>query len=286
MPATTIHIFLIDGEPTGLKTTEMDNWTGQALLIPRSKLQEAKNRPEVNKPSIYFLIGKNEEDESKPLVYVGEAGNFWTRICQHEGEKDFWQTAIAFSSKDDNFTKIHAGYLENTCYEMALKAGRCELQNSSTPIKHLLPEREIAAQTTFLNYLKILLASLGYTFLEPLISQNVVDKENPIFTCEGKGAIAKGRLTTEGFIVYTGSTAVREKYYSTYATKKNPKTIKNLIDNGYLAIQDDDFFVFLKDYPFNRPSAASDIILGNSSNGWDVWRTADKKTLSNFYRDK
>jgi hypothetical protein len=285
MPATTIHIFLIEGDPTGLKTAEIDNWTGQALVIPRNKLQDAQNRPEISKPSVYFLIGKNEEDDNKPLVYVGEAGNFWTRVCQHS-EKDFWQTAIAFSSKDSNFTKIHAGYLENVCHELALKAGRCALQNSTQPTKHQLPEREVAAQAVFLENLKILLASLGYSFLEPIISKDAKDAENPLFYNEGKGALATGRISNEGFIVYQGSTAVRETEYSKSAQEKNPKMIKRLLDNGYIAVLDDKYYTFVKDCLFNTPSAASDIIQGNSSNGWLKWRTKEGKTLSDIYRDR
>jgi len=35
--AKTIKIFLIDGEPNGLKTAELSNWVGQAIVIPRNK---------------------------------------------------------------------------------------------------------------------------------------------------------------------------------------------------------------------------------------------------------
>ena len=44
--AKTIKIFLIDGEPNGLKTAELSNWVGQAIVIPRNKLKEIKQRPE------------------------------------------------------------------------------------------------------------------------------------------------------------------------------------------------------------------------------------------------
>ena len=59
--AKTIKIFLIDGEPDGLKTAELSNWVGQAIVIPRNKLKEIKQRPECNKPAVYFLIGKESD---------------------------------------------------------------------------------------------------------------------------------------------------------------------------------------------------------------------------------
>jgi hypothetical protein len=44
--AKTIKIFLIDGEPNGLKIAELSNWVGQAIVIPRNKLKEIKQHPE------------------------------------------------------------------------------------------------------------------------------------------------------------------------------------------------------------------------------------------------
>ncbi len=61
--AKTIKIFLIDGEPNGLKTAELSNWVGQAIVSPRNKLKDIKQRPDCNKPAIYFLVGKENEEE-------------------------------------------------------------------------------------------------------------------------------------------------------------------------------------------------------------------------------
>ena len=43
-------------------------------------------------------------------------------------------------------------------------------------------------------------------------------------------------------------------------------------------------YVFVKDYVFNSPSAASDIVLGNSTSGWKKWKTESGKTLEEIYR--
>ncbi|NQT11064.1 MAG: DUF4357 domain-containing protein [Desulfobacteraceae bacterium] len=37
-------------------------------------------------------------------------------------------------------------------------------------------------------------------------------------------------------------------------------------------------------YVFNSPSAASDIILGNSTSGWKKWKTEGGKTLEEIYK--
>lgn len=284
MQPKTIKIFLAEGDPTGLKIAELSNWTGQAIVVPRNKLKEIKSRKEAGKPSVYFLVGKNGLDENKPLLYIGEAENFGSRLVEHDASKDFWQTAIGFSSKDDNLTKAHVRYLESICMASAKKSNRCKLMNGTDSSQPNLPESDLADLVEFLTNLRVLFSTLGYPFLEPLISKESVDPENPIFYCKGKGAEATGRMTNDGFIVYKDSTATT--HHSLAGTKQLPGLIQKLLDNQYIKKQNEDNYLFLKDYVFNSPSAASDLILGNSSNGWEKWKATNGETLSKIYRNK
>ena len=45
-----------------------------------------------------------------------------------------------------------------------------------------------------------------------------------------------------------------------------------------------DRLIFLKDYEFNSPSQASDVIKGNSSNGWIEWKNKNGVTLDALKR--
>ena len=40
--------------------------------------------------------------------------------------------------------------------------------------------------------------------------------------------------------------------------------------------KDENLYIFIKDYVFNSPSAASDIVLGNSTSGWKKWKTKER----------
>ena len=102
----TIQIFLPDGNPRGIKIAEITSRTVQAILIPRSKIDEASKRSELSGVRIYYLFGENEEGD-KTLVYVGESEDCLSRIRQHNRERDFWQTAVARTSKTSYFTKTH-----------------------------------------------------------------------------------------------------------------------------------------------------------------------------------
>jgi len=280
--AKTIKIFLIDGEPNGLKTAELSNWVGQAVVIPRNKLKEIKQRPECNKPAIYFLVGKESEEALLPTVYIGEAENLWNRLSTHDSSKDFWQTAIAFVSKDNNLTKAHVKYLESRCLNLAIKAKRFDLENGKESSLSPLPEADIAEMEEFLENLKLLLSALGYPILQEVISKEQKNISDPLFICKGKEALATGRMTNDGFVVYKDSTATTS--ISNAIIERGQKVVEKLILNNYLQKQDDNLYIFVKDYVFNSPSAASDIILGNSTSGWKKWKTETGVTLEEVYK--
>lgn len=280
--AKTIKIFLIDGEPNGLKTAELSNWVGQAIVIPRNKLKETKQRPECNRPAVYFLVGKENEEALLATAYIGEAENLWNRLSTHDSSKDFWQTAVAFVSKDNNLTKAHVKYLESRCLALATQAKRFDLENDTESSLPSLPEADIAEMEEYLENLKLLLSALGYPILREVVSKEQKNISDPLFTCKGKGAIATGRMTSDGFVVYKDSTATTD--ITKDVIDRNQRTIEKLLLNHYLEKISDSLYVFANDYVFNSPSAASDIILGNSTSGWKKWKTENSKTLEEVYR--
>lgn len=280
--AKTIKIFLVDGEPNGLKTAELSNWVGQAIVIPRKKLKDIKDRQDCNKPAIYFLIGKENEEALLSTAYIGEAENLWNRLTTHDNSKDFWQTAIAFVSKDNNLTKAHVKYLESRCIEIATRVKRFDLENGTKSTQPTLSESDIAEMEEFLENLRLLLTAVGYPILQEITSKEHDAESDPLFMCGGKKAIASGRMTNDGFVVYKDSTATTQ--LSNAVTERNQKNIEKLISNGVLEKKNNDLYVFVKDYVFNSPSAASDIILGNSTSGWKKWKTKEGKTLEDIYK--
>jgi hypothetical protein len=108
MKPKTITTYLIEGKPSGLKTVFVSNKICKALITPRESIDKIKNRDEVLRPSLYFLINKCDDGN----IYIGESENFYERLRGHTTGKDFWDIAISFSSQNSDLTKADVKYLE------------------------------------------------------------------------------------------------------------------------------------------------------------------------------
>jgi hypothetical protein len=272
---TTIQVFLPDGNPRSLRIAEITSRTVQAILIPRAKLDEAAQRPELKNVGIYFLVGASDED-SKATLYVGEAEECLSRLKQQNKSKDFWNTAIVVVSKTQHFTKTHIKFLESYCHLEAQKAGRFKLENASVPTKSYVAEPMEADLIDNFDTIKILVATLGY----PIFDQIKKPQKKDILYCKGKEAKAEGEYTEDGLIVFSGSTCNLEEVKSAIYAKR---WREQLIKDGVLK-KDGNVYRFVQDKIFSSPSMAAVVILGRSANGWIEWKYKDGKTLDEVKR--
>ncbi|MGB6872543.1 MAG: GIY-YIG nuclease family protein [Dehalococcoidia bacterium] len=266
----TIKIFLARGNPDALRTAEISNWTGKAIAAPRTELKELLDREELDRPGVYILVGTDQQS-NEPALYIGEAESVAKRIRGHS-ERDFWSTAIAFVSKDDNLTKAHSKYLEGKLIEKATKAGRAILMNSVTS-RSRLPESDSAEMDVFLDNIHQLLPVLGVSYFRTRQEQTATEKE--LLYCRIKGLVAKGKRSPTGFVVFKGSQAVAQHRPSATTIKIKRE---QLIAPGILK-PEGNYLVFTKDFEFGSPSTAAGIIRGGNANGLDQWRNTEGKSL-------
>ena len=114
MPGRSVRIFLVDGTPQGIRTAELGNWSGIAVVGPRTDLARLGARPEMARTGVYLLIGPSDTAASGLTIYVGEGDEVWARLRTHDSDpdKDWWTWLTIFVSKDDNLTKAHVRWLE------------------------------------------------------------------------------------------------------------------------------------------------------------------------------
>jgi hypothetical protein len=270
----TVRIFLTKGSPTSVRTAEISNWTGKAIVGPRSQLEDILDRDEAWKPGVYFLTGINPET-GRDRVYIGEAEVIRNRIKGHL-DRDFWKTLVFFVSKDENLTKAHIKYLEGKLIEQARSTGRFELENFQGSGSHL-PESDAADMDVFLFRMEQLLPILGQEFLKPVVKNEIKLSLDDLLFCEIKGIRASGRQTENGFVVLKGSEAVLKERPSTQKYQYAANLRASLLSDKIVDVKTDRL-VFLNDFEFSSPSAAASVIHGGQANGLTAWK--DKHGVS------
>jgi hypothetical protein len=221
-------------------------------------------------------LSGTDSESGKPAVYVGEAESIRDRLRGHL-DKDYWNHALFFISKDENLTKAHVRYLEGRLIEQAKSAGRAQVMNGQSSGAKL-PESDREDMEIFLLRIHQLMPVLGADALLPIGSTPTGHVERQLLVCEIKGIKATGHLTPTGFVVLKGSQAVLKERASAY---KYPYTLvsrKRLIEDGTL-VEDGEQFAFARDSEFSSPSAAATVVHGGSANGLLSWKNKNGKTL-------
>lgn len=279
----TIKLFLIDGDTNGRLTCELSNWTGKAYKLPRNLIKICTDRPEIQTTGVYMLLNKSTDLSKKGQLYIGEAENIFNRITQHVKEKDFWNEAIVFISKDDNLNKAHIKYLENRLHDIACSANRYELINNQKPTQSSISESDKSEMEEFLSNILTLVSTLGYNAFEQIRQADtklLPDKEEDLFYISAtRGANATGKTTSEGFVVFENS-QVADPITNSY-----PKTMQKLRDtliSDGVIVKENDKLIMKRDYLFSSSSSAAMIIMGRSANGLTEWKMKSGKTLQNF----
>lgn len=279
----TIKLFLIEGDPNGRMTGELSNWTGKAYKIPRVKIKDCGDRPDLTNPGIYFLFGKDET--GKDLVYIGEAETVLKRLSQHLTQKDFWNEAIVFISKDENLNKAHIKYLENGLYEIAKRVNRYRVDNNVIPTQSSVSESERAEMEEFIENIKILINALGHKVFEEkreIKTQSEQEKET-FYINAARGADAQGEPTSDGFVVLKGSKVANSTVPSITSNFKRLR--KTLIENGVINGKNG-IYEITEDFVFSSPSTAAVIVLGRNANGLTEWKLKDGTNLKEFESQK
>lgn len=271
----TIQMFIFDGNPNGRIMCELSNWNGRVYKISRNEISEFSQRNDSDNTGVYFLFGKNEENDD--TVYIGEAEKIVTRLRQHlrENELEYWNDCVVVISKDNLLNKAHVKYLENQFYLLAYNAGRSIVINSTVPTRSSISEYDEAMLKEFISNAKLLVNTLGYKVFDTIEDTAVTyDDEQPyFFITAARGADAKGLIVSDGFAVMKGSSVASSTVPSM------PKYLKNLrdslIEKGIIGRD----FKLTRDYIFTSPSYAAAVVMGRSANGRTEWKNNARKSI-------
>lgn len=272
----SLRIFVADGDPDGLRIVERSNWIGKALIFPRAVLPAVKSRSDLGQTGVYLLLGPREDGEGD-MLYIGEGDPVRPRLESHHAQKDFWNRAVCFVAAPGQLNKAHVQFLEANLIRLAKSAKRLPLDNTNTPAEPTLSEADRADMQVFLENMLGMLPVLGVHAFEQ--AAPAVAGATASLTCKGKGVIATGVETSQGFVVKVGSRAVGQTAPSMKQHVRGMYELREtLIGNGVL-VPDAGDYRFAQDYVFSSPSQAAAVVLGRSANGRVEWKDVQGRTL-------
>ncbi len=168
--------------------------------------------------------------------------------------------------------------MENYFCVLAKTANRYEVKNGNEPSPGKPKEEIISDLEEFVTYAKTVMGVLGYKLFEPKVPVAFAGSSfltNEVeFYCRRNNLEAKGKRTSDGFVVLAGShVSLSVGNYVSKGHKELRERNSDIIDeNGILR----------EDIACDSPSAASVFVIGKNSNGLIEWKTADGKTLKEF----
>ncbi len=266
-----------EGNPNGMKIIELPGWSGKCFVVPRQNLRELKDRSEINQPGLYLLFGV-DEGSSDDLVYIGESENFYSRIANHDSNKDFWNIAVIFTG---GLNRAFVKYLEYRATTMAYDADRMVVQNKVQPQENTLSESEKVIVEQYFENVQFVLGAIGYEVFET-VAESISDAK--LYHLKAEGADAKAQLLADGSLnVLKGSLARIRETESFWgwpqAARKRFLEDGTFTDNG-----DGASYVYTKDVLFKSPSAAAATTTGRPINGWTAWKDEAGNTLDENLR--
>lgn len=279
----SIRIFLATGEVTGIRHAELVNWTGQAIVCPRNRLDELEGwQEEVRRPGVYLMVGAEGPGERE--VYIGEGEDALKRVRQHIGTKEFCQEVVLVTSKDANLTKAHVKYLEYRLIQKAKEIGRYKVVNGNDATESALPRADRAAMEEFIENIEILLGALGHRIFVPLAAAPAKPEAIERFRFTVRDAVAYGAPVDDGFIVFQDSTGLKRSNDS--MGPGNIAMKDELLASGKLSVEGD-LVRFTENVLFGTPSQAGTMINGTSCNGRISWkRVRDNKPLNEIEQEE
>ena len=111
----TITLNLLHGNPFGVKLISFSNRLILWLSFSRKDFEIAKTRKECDQSGVYFLI-----------VYIWQATKLIQRLSHHyqDTDKDFWNQAIVFTTRDDSLKETDINFLERELIKIAKGSDR------------------------------------------------------------------------------------------------------------------------------------------------------------------
>ena len=203
--AKTINLLLYEGDLEGVLSIEDSNWnSGELYSAPRNSVSELLNTDACKKYGVYLLLSKN-------MVYVGQSSDLSKRITQHIVGKDWWESVVILTTKDDGFNHADIDYLESVLIDKAQKINRLECDNRNKGNQPKVTKYQKVNLDQYLDEALFLMQLIGITVFTD-------KKTNPLFnTIDMKTKLSLGKRTKSEAISFLALNGIPIGKNPTYA---------------------------------------------------------------------
>jgi len=276
--AKTIEIYLPTGDASKVSQARITTEAIKIVYVAKSEIDNRK--VDLDTIGCYILVGVDSTGDK--MVYIGESESVFTRLQDHKKKKDFWDGVYTIQNLGGTFDKAHLTYLEQLMIQKAIETDRFKVENANGGKYTSIPESKMNECLVYFETIKTLLKSLGFhVFVPEVEKEQLSEKIRFYFKSKDNLWDAQGVFIDERFVVLKGSVArsepTKHKRSSSYLKFRD-----KLIDDGII-VSKNEVLQFSKDYGFNSPSQAADIVSLGSNNGWSVWKTKEGKTLEEVF---
>ena len=228
--AKTIKLLLYEGDLDGVISIEDSSWnSGELYSAPRSSVSELLETDACKKSGVYLLL-------SKDMVYVGQSSDLAKRITQHTIGKNWWESVVILTTKDDNLTHSDIDYLESVLIDKALKINKLDCDNKNTGNKPKVSKFDKVVLDQYLEEALFLMQLIGISVFNDKKSGALIN------TVDVKTKLTVGKRAKAEAISYLKEKGITVGKKVTYAVKQqdtgmfwaNPK--KGLLDHEWWLI--------------------------------------------------
>lgn len=278
-----VKLFLEDGTLDGFVEAKRRNWPGVVYHLLRQALREHKEDSSIKRGGIYFLLGQNANGER--TVYVGQAdkrsnGNgINQRLDEHtrDGLKD-WTEAIYITTHGEPLDATKLKYLEYRFYMFAKRVFGKNIRNGQAPFPGNPSSTVQCGLDEFVENACHILSLFGLPITvskcstadastSSIVVQSVPDvPPSAQLRLDVKGVTAYARKTENGELIVLATSRIVLQ-----CTEACPKAVERRREEAKREGILSDDGILLKDLFPLKLSAASDFVLGRSSDGKE-WR--------------
>ena len=232
--AKTINLLLYDGELSGVISIEDSSWnSGELYSAPRDSVNDLLKTDACNKFGVYLLL-------SKDMVYVGQASDLAKRITQHVVGKDWWESVVILTTKDDSLNHADIDYLEAVLIDKANQIGKLDVDNKNKGNKLKVDTFRKVYLGQYLDEALFLMQLIGIT----VFSCNKTTTGPLINTIDVKTKLAIGKRAKTEAVDFLESKGITLGKNVTYAVKNNKN---EFWANPRKRILDEDWWLVLND---------------------------------------